>query len=100
MPLLYHKTVYHHLALPVYYHTTLYSPRRSEQNEKSERNYVNIRIKFYVFTGQIHHVFRTVEDAGPYKYTRMSYRKQSFISITQEKNPRTGRKNLSIRENF
>ena len=25
MPLLYHKTVYHHLALPVYYHTTLYT---------------------------------------------------------------------------
>ena len=29
MPLLYHTTVYHHLALPVYNHTTLYSPRLS-----------------------------------------------------------------------
>ena len=28
MPLLYHKTVYNHLALPVYYHTTLYSGRQ------------------------------------------------------------------------
>ena len=29
LPLLYHKTVYNHLALPVYNHTTLYSPRLS-----------------------------------------------------------------------